>query len=82
VAYNLVGPALPQALRVILYPYKDDQEDKYDASTIGQLCPESHDLSEIPNDQKKLLIEWSRVVATLENIYSLRCVITCPFTIM
>ncbi|KAK7013844.1 hypothetical protein R3P38DRAFT_2545889 [Favolaschia claudopus] len=85
VAYNIVGPALPQALRVLRYPYGDDsQEDerdesksrKYheeDAHTMATTCPEDHDPSVIAAREKMDLQQDAKLVQKLEDIYSLTC---------
>lgn len=82
VAYNVIGPALPQALRVARYPYYDD--DGYrrqsvealdlDRATMAAACPEEHGAIVITANDKDKLEENSKVVDTLENIYSLTCV--------
>ncbi|KAJ7234356.1 hypothetical protein B0H12DRAFT_1076358 [Mycena haematopus] len=75
VAYNIVGPALPQAWRVIRYPY--DEYDEYsntpdgNSSVIAAACPENPHPLIVPGDEQALL-ENGRVVAALEDIYSLR----------
>ncbi|KAF7357157.1 hypothetical protein MSAN_01310300 [Mycena sanguinolenta] len=65
VAYNIVGPALPQALRVIRYPYHEYTLD----SLIAAACPEEPHPDVIPAEEEALL-ENSRVVAALEDVYS------------
>ncbi|KAJ7092290.1 hypothetical protein B0H15DRAFT_833361 [Mycena belliarum] len=67
VAYNIVGPALPQALRLIRYPHPPP-EDPIDMATT---CPEDHEPSVFTDDEKKLLQDNAKVVQKLENIYSL-----------
>ncbi|KAJ7914354.1 hypothetical protein B0H13DRAFT_2002868 [Mycena leptocephala] len=42
VAYNVVGPALLQALRVVRYPC-DGYTSDGDPSTMAEACPEDHD---------------------------------------
>ncbi|KAJ7234361.1 hypothetical protein B0H12DRAFT_1327696 [Mycena haematopus] len=79
VAYNLVGPALPQALRVVRYPYHEFDEPyaQYDDTPDGDLsamaaaCPEELHPVITPWDEQALL-ENSRVVTALEDIYSLQ----------
>ncbi|KAF5343246.1 hypothetical protein D9758_013412 [Tetrapyrgos nigripes] len=72
VAHNVVGPALPQALRVIRYqlPGTDDQYKVYD-DLPG---PESDEALEVPITPAEAhgLAENASVVAFLENLYSLR----------
>ncbi|KAF8209525.1 hypothetical protein K438DRAFT_1811206 [Mycena galopus ATCC 62051] len=70
VAYNIVGPALPQALRVLKYPY-----DKYAAldsnpAEMAAACPEEHD-PVIAAEDEEALSQNSQVIAELEDIYSL-----------
>ncbi|KAF7336517.1 hypothetical protein MSAN_02283700 [Mycena sanguinolenta] len=74
VAYNIVGPALPQALRVIRYPYHtadggDRQQD--DPGVLATECPEDHDASVISPDEKKSLERNSKTIEALEDIFSL-----------
>ncbi|KAJ6566732.1 hypothetical protein B0H19DRAFT_1257920 [Mycena capillaripes] len=77
VAYNIVGPALPQALRVVRYPYHEHQEDQstpeeeLDPDTMAEACPEEHGASVITVEEKRKLQENSEVIDALENIYSL-----------
>ncbi|KAJ7738238.1 hypothetical protein DFH07DRAFT_841194 [Mycena maculata] len=72
VAYNIVGPALPQALRVIQYPYPAHHAaDTLDALRMATECPEDHAPSVITADEKAMLQGNSKVVAALEDIYSL-----------
>jgi hypothetical protein len=69
-AYNIVGPALPQAFRVVRYPC-DGYTSDGDPSTMAEACPEDPDPSVITAKEKETLQENSRVVAVLEDIYSL-----------
>ncbi|KAJ7919860.1 hypothetical protein B0H13DRAFT_1708728, partial [Mycena leptocephala] len=76
VAYNIVGPALPQALRAIRYPLRNPDEtlgamDKDDPDTVATTCPEEHSASVITSEEKQRLEDNSEVVDTLEYIYSL-----------
>ncbi|KAF7341678.1 hypothetical protein MSAN_02066100 [Mycena sanguinolenta] len=72
VSYNVVGPALPQALRVIRYPYHDYCTPKDDPSAMAGACPEDwQNLPVICADEISMLEENARVVGELENIYSL-----------
>ncbi|KAJ7657235.1 hypothetical protein DFH06DRAFT_1197720 [Mycena polygramma] len=83
VAYNIVGPALPQALRVVRYPgvLQDDEQDderddvvardKKDPDEVATACPEAHGASVITAAEKETLQKNSRVVEALEDIYSL-----------
>lgn len=84
VAYNIVGPTLPQALRLIRYPYWNPNPDgtaeslwthnqHSDPDTMATTCPEEHGPSVITAEEKKMLQERSKEVETLEDIYSLTC---------
>ncbi|KAJ6535730.1 hypothetical protein B0H19DRAFT_1184067 [Mycena capillaripes] len=73
VTYNIVGPALSQALRVIRYPYDKGEGawEKEEPDALATECPEDHDASVITADEKTRLQMNSKVVETLEDIYSL-----------
>ncbi|KAJ7914764.1 hypothetical protein B0H13DRAFT_2659110 [Mycena leptocephala] len=76
VAYNIVGPTLPQALWVIRYPVDNPDgtlraTDKEDPDTVATTCPEEHSASVITSEEKRRLEENSEIVDTLEDIYSL-----------
>ncbi|KAJ7885355.1 hypothetical protein B0H14DRAFT_2699498 [Mycena olivaceomarginata] len=74
VAYNIVGPALPQALRMLRYPYPVDNEYiSIDPIALAMACPEDPDYSDVlfTAEEKLYLEEDSRTVAALEDIYSL-----------
>ncbi|KAF7349757.1 hypothetical protein MSAN_01702900 [Mycena sanguinolenta] len=72
VAYNLVGPALPQALRVVRYPYFDHCTKDSDPFVMAAACPEVSDPLEVINpDKQEMLDENVHVVEKLEDIYSL-----------
>ncbi|KAJ6541070.1 hypothetical protein DFH09DRAFT_1041602 [Mycena vulgaris] len=75
VAYNIVGPALPQAIRVLRYPYNGQYDGNPgppdDPVEMATACPEEHEPSVITADEKWRLQENSKVVEKLENIYSL-----------
>ncbi|KAJ7250165.1 hypothetical protein B0H12DRAFT_680943 [Mycena haematopus] len=70
VAYNIVGPALPQALRAIRYPY-DGYSTAKDPSGMATACPEGHNGTIITAAEQGILEENARVVGKLEDIYSL-----------
>ncbi|KAJ7822313.1 hypothetical protein B0H14DRAFT_2828711 [Mycena olivaceomarginata] len=73
-AYNIVGPALPQALRMLRYPYPVDNEYiSIDPIALAMACPEDPDYSDVlfTAEEKLYLEEDSRTVAALEDIYSL-----------
>lgn len=78
-AYNIVGPALPQALRVIRFPLVNLdgtlRDEKEDPDTLATTLPEEHSPSIITAEEQQVLQENSTVVETLEDIYSLTCVI-------
>ncbi|KAF7342246.1 hypothetical protein MVEN_01812600 [Mycena venus] len=69
VAGNIVGPALPQALRVIRFPY-DDYDTLDGDLSMATACPED-DKSVITAEEVEKLEENCQVVAELEDIYSL-----------
>ncbi|KAJ7501048.1 hypothetical protein B0H11DRAFT_1993456 [Mycena galericulata] len=73
VAYNVVGPALPQALRVVRYPYNVSYDGPFlDAASMATACPENQDIGVITAAEGKNLEKNSRVVEELEDIYSLK----------
>ncbi|KAJ7234354.1 hypothetical protein B0H12DRAFT_1327691 [Mycena haematopus] len=75
----MIGPALPQALRVVRYPYHeyDEPYTQYketpndNLSAMAAACPEEPHPVIVPGDEQALL-ENFRMVAALEDIYSLR----------
>ncbi|KAJ7198045.1 hypothetical protein B0H12DRAFT_603819 [Mycena haematopus] len=86
VAYNVVGPALPQALRVVRYPYRwwyreeweEEDEDDPDPSelapksdSMAEACPEEHSASVITYEEQRKLLKNAEVINEFENIYSL-----------
>ncbi|KAJ7440805.1 hypothetical protein B0H11DRAFT_2098339 [Mycena galericulata] len=73
VAYNVVGPALPQALRVVRYPYNVSYDAPFfDAASMATACPEDQDIGVITAAEEGNLENNSRVVEELEDIYSLK----------
>ncbi|KAJ7249142.1 hypothetical protein B0H12DRAFT_708466 [Mycena haematopus] len=76
VAYNIVGPALPQALRVLRYPYDAPDgggpggRQRDDPDTLATDCPEEHSPSVITATEKEQLQEDSTVITALEDVYS------------
>ncbi|KAJ7113176.1 hypothetical protein C8R44DRAFT_235983 [Mycena epipterygia] len=70
VAYNVVGPALPQALRFLRFPFPKFTDGHPLPDPVA--CPEDHIASAITAEEKGTLQRNSRVVARLEDIYSLR----------
>ncbi|KAF7326722.1 F-box domain-containing protein [Mycena sanguinolenta] len=66
VAYNIVGPALQQAL----YPYRN-YEPGDDPSAMATVCPEDSINPVIAPKERARLEENARVVWKLEDIYSL-----------
>ncbi|KAF8207326.1 hypothetical protein K438DRAFT_2077410 [Mycena galopus ATCC 62051] len=75
VAANVVGPALPQALRVIRYPYPPDRQtrDEQGEEPLAKACPEGDTIaaSGITVEEKNALCDNMDTVQTLEDIYSL-----------
>ncbi|KAF8160443.1 hypothetical protein K438DRAFT_1859751 [Mycena galopus ATCC 62051] len=74
VAYNMVGPALPQALRVIRYPYatpEDGNRREDEPAALATDCPEEHSPSVITTDEKARLQDNAKIIGALEDIYSL-----------
>ncbi|KAF7373097.1 F-box domain-containing protein [Mycena sanguinolenta] len=75
VACNLVGPALPQALRVIRYPYPVDRSarDEQGEEPLATACPEADMAcaSIITLEEEKQLCSNAEIVETLEDAYSL-----------
>jgi hypothetical protein len=74
VAYNIFGPAFPQALRVVRYPYHDYTSPSDDPVAMAEACPEDHTPSFITVEEQEKLQENSKVVAALEDVYSVMCV--------
>ncbi|KAJ7501050.1 hypothetical protein B0H11DRAFT_753797 [Mycena galericulata] len=65
VAYNVVGPALPQALRVVRYPYYL-YDSEGDPTAMAMECPEDRDIGVLTRKKSKNL--WR----TPESSWSLR----------
>ncbi|KAJ7641304.1 hypothetical protein FB45DRAFT_899901 [Roridomyces roridus] len=72
VAYNIVGPALPAALRVLRYPSRDINEDSSDPLTVTSVCVEESSASIITWDEKMQLVKNAEEIAVLEDIYSIK----------
>jgi hypothetical protein len=70
VAYNIFGPALLQALQVVRYPYHDYTSPSDDPVVMAKVCPEDHTYSFIMVEEQEKLQENSKVVAALEDVYS------------
>ncbi|KAJ7927179.1 hypothetical protein B0H13DRAFT_2312781 [Mycena leptocephala] len=72
VAYNIVGPALPQALRILRYPSPGNKDgSSIDPLTLATTCPEERDASSLITAKEKMCLqEDSELVEALENIYS------------
>ncbi|KAJ7857831.1 hypothetical protein B0H14DRAFT_2750474 [Mycena olivaceomarginata] len=72
VAYNIVGPALPQALRLLRYPYPNDKAGTaIDPIILATNCPEEHDTASLITAKEKILLQLdSELVEALENLYS------------
>ncbi|KAF8164480.1 hypothetical protein K438DRAFT_1984628 [Mycena galopus ATCC 62051] len=92
VAYNVVGPALPQALRVVRFPYPTiyDEWRSQDETPRGDIhpenmattCPEELAASVIKAGEQGWLLRNTEVIDSFENIYSLRraayrCMLYC-----
>ncbi|KAF7341798.1 hypothetical protein MSAN_02034700 [Mycena sanguinolenta] len=71
VAYTIVGPALPQALRVIRYPYRNYVTQEDGPIPMSAACPEDHGPPVIAPNERNMLEENASVVGKLEDIYSL-----------
>ncbi|KAF8171229.1 hypothetical protein K438DRAFT_2024113 [Mycena galopus ATCC 62051] len=75
VTCHVVGPAVSQALRVVRYPYPDRLEDSpphsLDPIEMASACSEDFVANIITTEEKAQLLENSKVVAELEDIYSL-----------
>jgi hypothetical protein len=74
VAYNITGPALPQAMRVLRYTPPDDP-DPQNQNTLGpppKQWLETDPVSPITNDEAGDLVENAAAVAALEDFFSLR----------
>jgi hypothetical protein len=72
VIYNIVGPALPQALRTVRY--RHDYNRRSDDFVMDEPCPEDNTHGFITVEEQEKLQENSRVVAALEDVYSVTCV--------
>lgn len=75
-ASNIFGPALPQALRVVQYPYPACRSARDEEGlNLAAACPEE-DISSggITAEEQEKLQENAGVVQELEDIYSLTCV--------
>ncbi|KAJ7845038.1 hypothetical protein B0H14DRAFT_3685216 [Mycena olivaceomarginata] len=72
VAYNIVGPALPQALWLLRYPYPNDKAGAaIDPIILATNCPEEHDTASLITAKEKILLQLdSELVEALENLYS------------
>ncbi|KAJ7893654.1 hypothetical protein B0H14DRAFT_2684428 [Mycena olivaceomarginata] len=73
VAYNIVGPALPQALRLLRYPYPNDKAGAaIDPIILATNCPEEHDTASLITAKEKILLQLdSELVGALENLENL-----------
>ncbi|KAJ7889141.1 hypothetical protein B0H14DRAFT_2561983 [Mycena olivaceomarginata] len=70
--YNIVGPALPQALWLLRYPYPNDKAcAAIDPIILATNCPEEHDTASLITAKEKILLQLdSELVEALENLYS------------
>ncbi|KAJ7501084.1 hypothetical protein B0H11DRAFT_2275414 [Mycena galericulata] len=73
VAYNVVGQALPQALRVVRYPYYEFESTGADPVAMATTCSEDQDIDLITSEEKETLEVNAKMVADFEDIYSLQC---------
>ena len=71
VAYNVVGPALPQALRLVRYQHQDPDASGTDDPTDPEGA-ENGDYAPIKPEETPQLIEKAKVVKGLEKLFSLR----------
>ncbi|KAJ7855415.1 hypothetical protein B0H13DRAFT_2357868 [Mycena leptocephala] len=76
VAYNIVGPGLPQALQLLRYPKHNPDgtlwaTNKEDPETVATTCLEDHATNIITSEEERRLREDSEMLDTLEDIYSL-----------
>ncbi|KAJ7927071.1 hypothetical protein B0H13DRAFT_1598985 [Mycena leptocephala] len=71
-AYNIVGPALLQALRLLRYPYPNDKAGAaIDPIILATNCPEEHGTGSLITAKEKILLQVdSELVEALENVYS------------
>ncbi|KAK7050233.1 hypothetical protein R3P38DRAFT_2862374, partial [Favolaschia claudopus] len=69
VAHSVVGSALPQALRVLRYPYGDNTPES-EPLAMAAASPESSIPESITAQEKHALTENSKMIQTLEDIYS------------
>ncbi|KAJ7158967.1 hypothetical protein C8R43DRAFT_357122 [Mycena crocata] len=74
VVCNIVGPALPQALRVIRYRYPTTSipTEQLDPIVIATACPEDQS-ARVNAGEEQALQAIAKIVNTLEDIYSLTC---------
>ncbi|KAF7346974.1 hypothetical protein MVEN_01450200 [Mycena venus] len=76
VAHSVIGPAVPQAVRVVRYPYYDRNTNKgwriehRDPDLMAAVCPEGGATLIMTQDALKL-VENAKVISAFENIYSL-----------
>jgi hypothetical protein len=73
VAYNITGPALPQAMRVIRYsPRRPDSEGDSESTPLPTPWAETHPISPITGEEARKLIANAAVVSALEDLFSSR----------
>lgn len=90
VAYNIAGPALPQAMRLLRYRSEDDTDSSssegsahVDDEVLSDYGPVSNSAAETTNgppltqSETKKLINIARVASKLEDLFSFRCVADC-----
>ncbi|KAF8230080.1 hypothetical protein L208DRAFT_141033 [Tricholoma matsutake] len=74
VAYNVTGPALPQAMRVIRYSPKQLDSEQDSLSNTPPIRPwaETDPISPITGEEASRLTENAAIVAALEDVFSSR----------
>ncbi|KAK7045456.1 hypothetical protein VNI00_007709 [Paramarasmius palmivorus] len=76
VAYNITGPALPQALRCIRYHVSDpddsETEDEEEMGTVTNTEHETEERAPIKSGETHQLVRNAKIVKDFENIFSLR----------
>ncbi|KAJ7641275.1 hypothetical protein FB45DRAFT_899834 [Roridomyces roridus] len=72
VAYNIVGPALPAAIRLIRYPLDDHVSTDTDPVDVATACPEGQNASTLTGEEQCRLLENAAIVQALEDVFSLR----------
>ena len=77
-AYNIAGPALPQAIRIVRCPEyvpiyeRDDDVNEKTADVETTLAAETTEISPITTAEMRSLEHIADVVVKLENLFSIR----------